>query len=168
LVRELELHVNGESRKLEVEETRSLLDVLRTELDLKAARFGCGTGQCGTCSVIVDGEDLAACQLEAGNLAGKRITTLEGVGTPQRPHPLQTAILELQAGRDRRGQGAPRPRPKSQPRRDRAGARLAPLPLRRPQPNPRRRGPGGAETARGGEAMSSAPARRAERLGRTR
>jgi nicotinate dehydrogenase subunit A len=76
----------------------TLLDVLRTELDLKAARFGCGAGQCGTCAVIIDGEDVPSCQREVGNLEGKGITTLEGIGTPERPHPLQTAFLELQAG----------------------------------------------------------------------
>ena len=98
MVRDIELTINGEPRRLPVDDTRTLLDVLRTELDLKAARFGCGAGQCGTCAVIIDGEDVAACQREVGNLAGKQITTLEGIGTPERPHPLQTAFLELQAG----------------------------------------------------------------------
>jgi nicotinate dehydrogenase subunit A len=98
LVRDIELTINGETRRLHVDDARTLLDVLRTELDLKAARFGCGAGQCGTCAVIVDGEDVAACQREVGNLEGKAIITLEGIGTPKRPHPLQTAFLELQAG----------------------------------------------------------------------
>jgi nicotinate dehydrogenase subunit A len=98
LVRDIELSINGATRRLRVDDTRTLLDVLRGELDLKAARFGCGAGQCGTCAVILDGEDVGACQLEVGNLEGKRITTLEGIGTPERPHPLQTAFLELQAG----------------------------------------------------------------------
>jgi nicotinate dehydrogenase subunit A len=98
LVREIELSINGEIRRLRLDDTRTLLDVLRSELDLKAARFGCGAGQCGTCAVILDGEDVAACQLEVGNLVGKEITTLEGIGTPERPHPLQTAFLDLQAG----------------------------------------------------------------------
>jgi nicotinate dehydrogenase subunit A len=98
LVRDLELTINGEPRRLTVDDTASLLDVLRNRLDLKAARYGCGAGQCGACSVIVDGEDVASCQLEVGYLEGKRITTLEGVGTASRPHPLQTAFLELNAG----------------------------------------------------------------------
>jgi nicotinate dehydrogenase subunit A len=98
LVRDIELNINGEPRRLRVDDTRTLLDVLRSELALKAARFGCGAGQCGTCAVIVDGEDVAACQREVGNLEGKAITTLEGIGAPDRPHPLQTAFLELQAG----------------------------------------------------------------------
>jgi nicotinate dehydrogenase subunit A len=98
LVRDIELTINGEARRIHVDDTRTLLDVLRTELDLKAARFGCGAGQCGTCAVIVDGEDVAACQREVGNLEGKAITTLEGNGAPDAPHPLQAAFLELQAG----------------------------------------------------------------------
>ena len=95
---DIELTVNGEARRVRAPETTPLLDVLRTELDLKAARFGCGSGQCGCCAVIVDGEDVYACQREVGNLEGSAITTLEGIGTPERPHPLQTAFLELQAG----------------------------------------------------------------------
>ncbi len=72
--------------------------MLRNRLGLRGARFGCGSGQCGACSVLIDGEDKAACQLEVGNLVGKTITTLEGIGTPEHPHPLQQAVLELQAG----------------------------------------------------------------------
>jgi len=96
LIRDIQLTVNGQSRRLTVDDTAALLDVLRS--DLKAARFGCGAGQCGTCAVIVDGEDVASCQLEVGNLEGKAITTLEGIGTAEAPHPLQTAFFELQAG----------------------------------------------------------------------
>ena len=98
MVRDIELIVNGEARRFRADDTANLLDVLRGQLGLKAARFGCGAGQCGTCAVIVDGEDKASCQLEVGNLEGKPITTLEGIGTAERPHPLQTAFIELQAG----------------------------------------------------------------------
>jgi nicotinate dehydrogenase subunit A len=98
LVRDIELLVNGEARTVRAEETTPLLDVLRDQLNLKAARFGCGAGQCGTCSVLIDGEDKASCQIEVGNLAGRTIITLEGVGTPEQPHPLQVAFIELQAG----------------------------------------------------------------------
>jgi len=98
VLREITLSINGQARRLSFEDTASLLDVLRTELELKGARFGCGAGQCGACAVLVDGEDKASCQLEVGNLEGKAITTLEGIGTPERPHPLQTAFLDLQAG----------------------------------------------------------------------
>jgi nicotinate dehydrogenase subunit A len=98
LLREIELTVNGADRRLQVDDTATLLDVLRNHLDLKAARYGCGAGQCGTCAVIVDGEERASCQLEVGNLEGNAIVTLEGIGTAARPHPLQTAFVELQAG----------------------------------------------------------------------
>jgi nicotinate dehydrogenase subunit A len=98
LVRDIELLVNGETRSLLVDETASLLDVLRNRLDLKGARYGCGAGQCGACFVLIDGEAKAACQVEVGLLADKVIVTLEGIGTPERPHPLQAAFLELQAG----------------------------------------------------------------------
>ena len=98
MVREIELSINGESRRLKIDDAATLLEALRNHLELKAAKYGCGAGQCGTCAVIVDGEERPACQLEVGNLAGKQITTLEGVGAPDRPHPLQTAFLELQAG----------------------------------------------------------------------
>ena len=98
MIHDIALLINGEARLVRVEETASLLEVLRAQLQLKGARYGCGVGQCGACSVLIDGEDRAACQVEVGNLAGKSILTLEGLGTPQRPHPLQTAFLELQAG----------------------------------------------------------------------
>jgi len=98
LVRDIALLINGEARTVRVDEAASLLEVLRERLGLKGARYGCGVGQCGACSVLIDGEDKAACQVEVGNLAGKSILTLEGLGSPERPHPLQTAFLELQAG----------------------------------------------------------------------
>jgi nicotinate dehydrogenase subunit A len=98
LVRDIELLVNGEARRLRIDDTASLLEALRNQLDLMAAKYGCGAGECGTCAVIVDGEERPACQLEVGNLEGRAITTLEGIGTAARPHPLQTAFLELQAG----------------------------------------------------------------------
>ena len=98
LIRDVRLLVNGEARTVRTDDAATLLDVLRNDLDLKAARFGCGAGECGTCAVIIDGEEKPACQQEVGNLEGKAITTLEGIGTPDRPHPLQTAFIELQAG----------------------------------------------------------------------
>ena len=98
MIRELHLTINGQARTVRTDDTASLLDVLRNSLGLKAARYGCGAGECGTCAVLVDGEEHPACQIEVGNLDGKAITTLEGIGTPERPHPLQTAFLELQAG----------------------------------------------------------------------
>jgi nicotinate dehydrogenase subunit A len=98
VVRDLDLLINGRTRPVRVEESATLLEVLRNALGLKGARYGCGSGQCGACAVLVDGEERASCQLEAGNLAGKSIVTLEGIGAADRPHPLQTAFLDLQAG----------------------------------------------------------------------
>lgn len=94
----MDLIINGQTRQITAEPTANLLDVLRGELGLTGPRFGCGAGQCGTCSVLVDGQDVASCLIEVGNLAGKAITTVEGLGTPDAPHPLQAAFLELQAG----------------------------------------------------------------------
>jgi nicotinate dehydrogenase subunit A len=90
--------LNGLPATVEAEEAELLLDVLRGKLGLYGARFGCGAGQCGACAVIVDGEVTAACHAEMASLAGKSVTTVEGLGTPERPHPLQTAFLDMQAG----------------------------------------------------------------------
>ena len=94
----IELIINNENVTVEEEPTAILLDVLRNRLGLMGARFGCGQGQCGACAVLVDGEDKSSCMIEVGNLRGKNVVTLEGIGTPENPHPLQAAILELQAG----------------------------------------------------------------------
>ena len=94
----IDLTLNGAPTRLEAGETELLLDVLRGRLGLLGARYGCGAGQCGACAVLVDGRSVASCQVEVGTLAGKAVTTLEGLGTPQRPHPLQAAFIELQAG----------------------------------------------------------------------
>jgi nicotinate dehydrogenase subunit A len=98
MIREISLTLNGEPRTVRVEETLSLLDVLRAELGISGARYGCGAGECGSCAVLVDGEAKSSCAVEIGFVAGKRITTVEGLGSPDNPHPLQTAFLELQAG----------------------------------------------------------------------
>jgi nicotinate dehydrogenase subunit A len=98
LVREFRLTVNGEVRVFEAEETSSLLDVLRNQLGLMGAKFGCGAGQCGTCAVLIDGEVTASCGAEVSPLEGRSILTVEGLGTPEHPHPLQTAFLDKQAG----------------------------------------------------------------------
>ena len=94
----IECTLNGAPVRIEADEADVLLDVLRGRLGLFGARVGCGVGQCGACAVLVDGRSVAACQVEVGSLAGKSVTTLEGLGTPERPHPLQTAFLDLQAG----------------------------------------------------------------------
>ncbi|HET6969549.1 MAG TPA: 2Fe-2S iron-sulfur cluster-binding protein, partial [Phenylobacterium sp.] len=68
------------------------------DLGVFGARFGCGLGQCGACAVMVDGRVEAACTLSAASAEGRTVVTVEGLGTPERPHPLQAAFLELQAG----------------------------------------------------------------------
>jgi nicotinate dehydrogenase subunit A len=71
--------------------------VLRDDLGLNAAKFGCGLGQCGTCTVLVDGAPVRSCVMPIGTLGQSEITTLEGIGTIEQPHPLQAAFMEEQA-----------------------------------------------------------------------
>ncbi|HVA76548.1 MAG TPA: (2Fe-2S)-binding protein [Candidatus Binataceae bacterium] len=75
-----------------------LLYVLRDNLGLKGTKFGCGNGQCGSCTVLVDGRAAKSCELPAWSMEGKSITTIEGLGTIDHLHPLQQAILDFQAG----------------------------------------------------------------------
>jgi nicotinate dehydrogenase subunit A len=96
--RTIQINLNGRATPVEAADTDLLLDVLRGQLGLFGARFGCGAGQCGACAVLVDGAPTAACQAQVGALGGKPILTVEGLGTPEDPHPLQTAFLDLQAG----------------------------------------------------------------------
>jgi nicotinate dehydrogenase subunit A len=94
----IELTVNGRHVTVATDATTPLLDVLRNYLDLKGSRYGCGLEQCGTCMVLIDGEPEYACAREIGSLSGRSITTIEGLGTPENPHPLQRAFLSEQAG----------------------------------------------------------------------
>lgn len=94
----IQLTVNGTPHTVAAAETTPLLDVLRNQLDLKGARYGCGLEQCGSCMVLVDGEPVYACAREVGSVAGRAITTIEGLGTADHPHPLQQAFLDEQAG----------------------------------------------------------------------
>jgi nicotinate dehydrogenase subunit A len=89
--------LNGVERTITADAARSLLSVLRGELGLTGTRFGCGVNQCGACNVIIDGQAVAACDTPLWAAAGKRITTIEGLGSPEHPHPLQRAFLEEQA-----------------------------------------------------------------------
>lgn len=86
--------VNGRAVRVAAAETVPLLDVLRNELDLKGSRYGCGLEQCGSCMVLVDGEPVYACAREIGTVAGRRVTTIEGLAD----HPLIQAFLDEQAG----------------------------------------------------------------------
>jgi nicotinate dehydrogenase subunit A len=94
----MELTVNDKSVTVTAVETTPLLFVLRNDLDLKGIRYGCGLEQCGSCMVLVDGEPVYACSHELGTVAGRHITTIEGIGSTTNPHPLQTAFLDEQAG----------------------------------------------------------------------
>ncbi|MBS0643945.1 MAG: (2Fe-2S)-binding protein [Proteobacteria bacterium] len=94
----IDLVVNGQRVSVAVEPTTPLLDVLRNHLDLKGTRYGCGLEQCGTCMVLIDGVPEYSCAREVGTVGGRAITTIEGLGTPDRPHPLQQAFIDEQAG----------------------------------------------------------------------
>ncbi|HSN41701.1 MAG TPA: (2Fe-2S)-binding protein [Burkholderiales bacterium] len=94
----LTLLVNGKSHKVRTDDPQMpLLYALRDDLDLRGPRFGCGLGQCGACTVHVDGQAVRSCSYPVAKAAGKKIVTLEGLGTPQKLHPLQKAFIEEQA-----------------------------------------------------------------------
>jgi nicotinate dehydrogenase subunit A len=90
--------LNGAAVALDVPGEIPLLHALRGPGGLSGPRFGCGTEQCGTCMVLVDGKPSYACTLPASAAAGRQVTTVEGLGTPEKPHPLQAAFLAEQAG----------------------------------------------------------------------
>jgi aerobic-type carbon monoxide dehydrogenase small subunit (CoxS/CutS family) len=94
---QLTLHVNGKAQAIEVDDPgMPLLYALRDDLGLNNPRFGCGLGQCGACTVHVDGRAVRSCMTPAAAVAGRQITTLAGLGTPEHPHPVQTAWIEEQ------------------------------------------------------------------------
>jgi nicotinate dehydrogenase subunit A len=93
----LTFRLNGNEHSLLVDGASSLLDVLRNTLGLKGTRFGCGAEQCGACFVLVDGHAVAACTTPLWAVKGKSITTVEGLGRPEAPHPLQEAFIAEQA-----------------------------------------------------------------------
>src|SRR5947208_6433450 len=89
--------VNGTEHTFEAEGRTPLLDVLRNTLKLKGTRFGCGDEQCGACFVLVDGRAVASCTTPLSSVVGKAVTTVEGLGSPDSPHPLQRAFIDEQA-----------------------------------------------------------------------
>jgi nicotinate dehydrogenase subunit A len=91
------LKINGQVHTVDVDPRTPLLYVLRDTLALNNPRFGCGLGQCGACTVLVNNQIVRSCQWAVSRAAGKEIVTLEGLGTPDRPHPVQKAFLEEQA-----------------------------------------------------------------------
>ena len=93
----MKLNVNNTQHDIDVDPRSPLLYVLREDLRLNAAKFGCGLGQCGACTVLVDGEPVFSCVTPVALLADKKVTTLEGLGTIEDPAPIQRAFIEGQA-----------------------------------------------------------------------
>ena len=94
----ISLNVNGKPYSVAAEAETPLLYVLRNDLKLKGTRFGCGTGLCGACTVIIDGKAVQSCDLPVSAAAGKSVTTIEGLAKNGELHPLQKAFLDEQAG----------------------------------------------------------------------
>jgi nicotinate dehydrogenase subunit A len=92
-----QINVNGRTHEVDVDPSTPLLYALRNDLELNGAKFGCGLGQCGACTVLVDGEAVYSCLVPLAALAGRKVTTVEGLGTLADPGPLQRAFIEEQA-----------------------------------------------------------------------
>jgi nicotinate dehydrogenase subunit A len=94
----ISLTVNGKAVVIDADDAQMpLLYALRDNLGLHGPRFGCGLGQCGACTVHIDGSAVRSCAMPIGAVAGKKVVTLEGLGTPSKPHPLQKAFIDEQA-----------------------------------------------------------------------
>jgi nicotinate dehydrogenase subunit A len=91
------LKVNGQDHDIDADPTTPLLYVLRDDLQLNGAKYGCGLGQCGACTVVVDGKAVLSCVTPVSVLAGRAILTVEGLGTVEQPGPLQQAFIDEQA-----------------------------------------------------------------------
>src|SRR5438552_3402367 len=91
------LNVNGKKMTVDVDSTVSLLNVLRNDLNLTGGKYGCGEGQCGACTVLLDGQPIRSCTTQVGRAAGKQITTIEGLAKDGKLHPLQEAFIKADA-----------------------------------------------------------------------
>ena len=91
------LNVNGKKLTVDVDSTVSLLSVLRNDLDLTGSKYGCGEGQCGACTVLLDGQPIRSCTTQVGRAAGKQIVTIEGLEKDGKLHPLQEAFIKADA-----------------------------------------------------------------------
>src|SRR5690349_12981189 len=91
------LKVNGRARTVDVDPATPLLFVLSDDLELRGPKFGCGLGQCGSCTVISNGQAIRSCITPVSTVTTAEITTLEGLGTPEKPHPIQQAFIDEQA-----------------------------------------------------------------------
>ena len=94
---DFQIKVNGATRRANVEPDTPLLYILRNDLELSGPRFGCGLSQCGACTVLIDGKPARSCVTPVVSVGAKTVTTLEGLGTKDKPHPLQKAFIEEQA-----------------------------------------------------------------------
>jgi aerobic-type carbon monoxide dehydrogenase small subunit (CoxS/CutS family) len=97
MARITELDVNGSRRRIDADADRTLLSVLRDDLDLTGTKYGCGEGQCAACTVLVDGQPAKSCLTKVSAMAGKRIVTIEGLAPAGKLHPVQEAFLEADA-----------------------------------------------------------------------
>jgi nicotinate dehydrogenase subunit A len=93
----IRFRLNGVETAIDADPDRSLLDILRGPLRMMGTHFGCGANECGACNVMVDGQAVASCDTPLWSIADKDVTTIEGLGTSERPHPLQTAFIAEQA-----------------------------------------------------------------------
>lgn len=93
----MDLVVNGVARRVQTDPERPLLWVLRNDLDLTGAKYGCGEGQCGACTVLIDGVAHRSCLTPVGTVTGKEITTIEGLADGERLHPVQQSFIECDA-----------------------------------------------------------------------
>ena len=93
----IDLNVNDKEVQLDIEPDTPLLYALRNDLKLNGPKFGCGVAQCGACTVLVDGDPARSCIMPVASVAGRRIVTLEGLGSREDPHPLQAAFIREQA-----------------------------------------------------------------------
>ncbi len=93
----ISLTVNGKTHSVDAEPDTPLLYVLRDNLELHGPKFGCGLGQCGACTVIIDGDAVRSCVVPVSKVGNRAVTTLEGLGTTKKPHPVQQAFIDEQA-----------------------------------------------------------------------
>ena len=93
----IEFTLNGESVSLDIDPGTPLLEALRNDFKLNGPKFGCGLAQCGACAVLLDGNSSRSCVTPVSAVQGRKVITLEGLGSPQHPHPLQLAFIEEQA-----------------------------------------------------------------------
>ncbi|MDR3701328.1 MAG: (2Fe-2S)-binding protein [Candidatus Sulfopaludibacter sp.] len=97
MARITQLDVNGAKRRIDADADRTLLSVLRDDLDLTGTKYGCGEGQCAACTVLIDGQPTKSCLTKVGTVAGKRIVTIEGLAREAELHPVQQAFLDAEA-----------------------------------------------------------------------